>query len=131
VATAAAQTSAQSTRGEIVSQATAHTSIASPGRVAPVTALQALRRQVKGAVIEPGRAGWDAATQATKSDRPAGAGARALPADEQDVIAIVEFARAQGMQVTAQRTGHNAEPLGALDDVVLVKTDALQGWRST
>ena len=28
------------------------------------------------------------------------------------MIAIVEFARAHGMQVTAQRTGHNAEPLG-------------------
>jgi FAD/FMN-containing dehydrogenase len=51
----------------------------------------------------------------------------APPCGRQDVIAIVEFARAQGMQVTAERTGHNAEPLGALDDVVLVKTDALQG----
>ena len=44
------------------------------------------------------------------------------------MIKIVEFARAQGMQVTAQRTGHNAEPLGdALDQMILVKTDAMQG----
>jgi FAD binding domain len=43
------------------------------------------------------------------------------------VIAIVQFAGAQGVQVTAQRTGHHAEPLAANDDVILVKTDALQG----
>jgi FAD/FMN-containing dehydrogenase len=110
-----------------VSQATAHTASSPPRRVAPVSALQALRRQVKGAVVEPGRDGWDAATQAfnlTVRQEPT---LVALPADEQDVIKIVEFARAQGMQVAAQRTGHNAEPLGALDDVVLVKTDAMQG----
>jgi hypothetical protein len=29
--------------------------------------------------------------------------------------------------VAPQRTGHNAKPLGPLDDVVLVRTDALQG----
>jgi hypothetical protein len=50
-----------------------------------------------------------------------------VPADAEDVTTIVEFARANGMQVAAQRTGHNAEPLGALDEVILVKTDALQG----
>jgi FAD/FMN-containing dehydrogenase len=108
-----------------VSQATAHTQIAPRRRVAP--AVQALRRQVKGAVIEPGRDGWDAATQAfnlTVRQEPA---LVALPADEQDVIQIVEFASANGMQIAAQRTGHNAEPLGSLDDVVLVKTDAMQG----
>lgn len=43
------------------------------------------------------------------------------------MIAIVQFASAQGVQVTAQRTGHHAEPLAANDDVILVKTDALQG----
>jgi hypothetical protein len=46
-------------------------------------------------VIEPGRASWDAATQAfnlTVRQEPA---LVALPAHEQDVIAIVEFTRAQ------------------------------------
>jgi FAD/FMN-containing dehydrogenase len=109
-----------------VSQASAHS--ASPQRrVAPVPALRALRREFKGAVVEPGRDGWDAATQAfnlTVRQEPA---LVAVPVDEQDVIKIVEFARAQGMQIAAQRTGHNAEPLGALDDVILVKTDAMQG----
>jgi FAD/FMN-containing dehydrogenase len=111
-----------------VSQATAHTAAAPSRRVAPVPALQALRRQVKGAVIEPGGDGWDAATQAFNLTFRQDPALTALPADEQDVIKIIEFARAQGMQVTAQRTGHNAEPLGgSLEEMILVKTDAMQG----
>ena len=96
-------------------------------RVSPVPALRSLRRRLKGTVIEPGRYGWDTATQAfnlTVVQQPA---LVALPADAEDVIEIVEFARANGMQVAAQRTGHNADPLGALDDVILVKTDDLKG----
>jgi hypothetical protein len=96
-------------------------------RVSPVPALRSLRSRFRGAVIEPGRDGWDAATQAfnlTVVQQPA---LVAVPADAEDVTTIVEFARANGMQVAAQRTGHNAEPLGALDEVILVKTDALQG----
>jgi hypothetical protein len=96
-------------------------------RVSPVPALRSLRTRLKGAVIEPGRDGWDVATQAfnlTVVQQPA---LVVLPADAEDVIEIVEFARANGMQVAAQRTGHNAGPLGALDDVILVKTDDLKG----
>jgi FAD binding domain/Berberine and berberine like len=96
-------------------------------RVSPVPALSSLRSRFKGAVIEPGRDGWDAATQAfdlTVVQQPA---LVAVPAEAEDVIEIVDFARANGMQVAAQRTGHNAEPLGALDDVILVKTDDLKG----
>jgi FAD/FMN-containing dehydrogenase len=96
-------------------------------QVSPVPALRSLRSRFKGAVIEPGRDGWDAATQAfnlTVVQQPA---LVALPADAEDVIEIVDFARSNGMQVGAQRTGHNAEPLGTLDDVILVKTDNLKG----
>ena len=111
-----------------MSQATAHTAAAPSRRVARVPALQALRRQVKGAVIEPGGDGWDAATQAFNLTFRQDPALTAVPADEQDVIKIIEFARTQGMQVTAQRTGHNAEPLGgSLEEMILVKTDAMQG----
>jgi FAD/FMN-containing dehydrogenase len=88
---------------------------------------ETLRHRLTGTVIEPGQPGWDAATQAfnlTLVQEPA---LVAIPTDERDVIAIVDFARDHGMQVAPQRTGHNAEPLGALDDVILVRTDALQG----
>ncbi|HWQ02018.1 MAG TPA: FAD-binding oxidoreductase, partial [Gaiellaceae bacterium] len=105
-----------------MSQAFAHTQ-----RISPVPALGSLRDRVKGAVIEPGQDGWDAATQAfntTVIQQPA---LVAVPADSDDVVAVVEYAVQNGMQVAAQRTGHNAEPLGPMDDVILVKTDALQG----
>jgi len=87
----------------------------------------ALRRRVSGGLIEPGRPGWDAATQAFNLAFVQEPALVAIPADERDVIAIVEFAHEHGMQVAPQRTGHNAEPLGAMDDVILVKTDALRG----
>jgi FAD binding domain/Berberine and berberine like len=96
-------------------------------RISSVPALRSLRSRFEGTVIEPGRDGWDAATQAfnlTVVQQPA---LVALPADAEDVIEIVDFARSNGMQVAAQRTGHNAEPLGTLDDVILVKTDNLRG----
>src|SRR5438128_196282 len=51
----------------------------------------------------------------------------ARPESDADVIALVSFAREHGLQVAPQRTGHNAKPLGALDNVVLARTDALQG----
>jgi FAD/FMN-containing dehydrogenase len=108
-------------------QATAQIRTAQRRAAASGRALGALRRQVKGAVIEPGGDGWDAATQAFNLTVRQEPELTALPVDEADVIAILEFARAEGMQVAAQRTGHNAEPLGALDDVILVKTDAMQG----
>jgi FAD/FMN-containing dehydrogenase len=107
-----------------VSQAVAYTQ---PPVAVPPSALRALRWRFKGSVIEPGGPGWDAATQAfnlTVVQEPA---LVAIPANEEDVVAIVNFAREQGMQVAAQRAGHNAEPLGELRDVILVKTDALQG----
>jgi FAD binding domain/Berberine and berberine like len=111
-----------------VSRATAHTAAAPSRRVAPVPALQALRRQVKGAVIEPGGDGWDAATQAFNLTLRQDPALTVVPENESDVSAIMAYAHAQAMQVTAQRTGHNAEPLGgALEDMILVKTDAMQG----
>ena len=90
-------------------------------------AVSELQRRVKGAVIEPGGSGWEAATQAFNlafTQQPA---IVAVPDDEDDVIAIVNVAREYGLQVAPQRTGHNAEPLGSMDDVILVKTDRLQG----
>jgi FAD/FMN-containing dehydrogenase len=86
-----------------------------------------LRPRLTGRLVEPGDADWQAATQTfdlTVTQEPP---LVALPATEDDVVAIVDFAREHGLQVAPQRTGHNAKPLGPLDDVVLVRTDALQG----
>ena len=50
-----------------------------------------------------------------------------FPESAQDVIAAVELARAFELRVTAQGTGHNAAPLGPLEDTVLVKTERMRG----
>ena len=40
---------------------------------------------------------------------------------------LVVFARENGLRVVMQGTGHNATPLGDIDDVVLVRTGAMRG----
>ena len=91
------------------------------------SALHGLRRGVRGAVIERGQPGWDAATLAFNLAFTQEPTAVAVPEDERDVAEIVRFASANGLQVAPQRTGHNAEPLGAMHDVILLRTDKLRG----
>jgi hypothetical protein len=78
------------------------------------------------AILTPADPGWDDARKAWNlavEQRPA---AVALPRTAADVIAAVGFARAHGLRVTAQGTGHNAAPLGPLGDTVLIKTSRLR-----
>ncbi len=56
--------------------------------------------------------------------RPA-AVVRAETAD--DIVAAVHHARANGLRVTAQGTGHGAPALGDLSDTLLVRTDRMRG----
>ena len=72
-------------------------------------------------IVMPGDPGWDDARRAWNlavNQRPA---AVALPASAQDVAEAVRFARSRGLRVAAQGTGHNARPLGSLEDTLLVK----------
>src|SRR5215470_10308031 len=50
-----------------------------------------------------------------------------LPESAQAVVAAVRFAAASGLRITAQGTGHNAGPLGPLDDTILLKTERMRG----
>jgi len=78
-------------------------------------------------LVAPGDPRWAAATQIfdlTVVQEPA---LVALPESADDVVALVDFARERGLRVAPQRTGHNAKPLGSLDEVLLVRTDAMQG----
>jgi FAD/FMN-containing dehydrogenase len=93
--------------------------------IEPQLGVAALAEHLAGSIVLSGDAGWDAARQAynlTIDQQPA---AVAFPADEGDVQAIVRYAARNGLQIAAQRTGHNAGPLGSLDGVILVKTDRL------
>ena len=89
--------------------------------------LAALRDLCGGAVHLPGDPGYDDARMpwnVAVDQRPA---AVAYPASAAEVAEVVRAAAALGLRVAAQGTGHNAGPLGALDDVVLVRTSAMTG----
>ena len=51
----------------------------------------------------------------------------AIPRDEREVAAVVLHARERGLRVAAQCTGHNAAPLGPLQDTILLSTSRLTG----
>ena len=77
--------------------------------------------------LTDGDEGWDRARQAFNlliDQRPA---AIVMPERVEDVVAAIGFARANGLRVAPQRTGHNAGPLGDLSATLLVRTDRLGG----
>jgi FAD/FMN-containing dehydrogenase len=93
------------------------------------TTIEELRRACGGAVHAPGEPGYDAARgawQANVDQRPA---AVAYPACAEEVVAVVRIAAGAGLRVAPQGTGHNASPLAALTDTVLVRTSAMRDIR--
>jgi len=81
----------------------------------------------RATLLTPGEDGYDAARQAFNlavDQRPS---AIALPQDAAEVAAVVRYARAAGLRVAAQSTGHNAAPLGDLAGTILLRTSALGG----
>ncbi|MGH2970000.1 MAG: FAD-binding oxidoreductase [Solirubrobacteraceae bacterium] len=89
--------------------------------------IEVLRSQLTGSVVLPGDDTWDAARQAWNvavEQRPA---LVALPRSAADVQALVDFARTHGLRIAMQGTGHNAGPLGPLDDTMLVRTSEMRG----
>jgi len=78
-------------------------------------------------LVERGDPRWPAATRAFDLTVTQDPTLLALPQSDDDVVTLVDEARERGLQIAPQRTGHNAKPLGALDDVLLVRTDAMQG----
>jgi FAD/FMN-containing dehydrogenase len=89
--------------------------------------LRALRGRFDGALFAPGDPGWDAARaswQLAVDQHPATV---AYPESEQDVVEVVAAARELGLRVAPQATGHNARPLGPLDETILLRTGAMRG----
>jgi FAD/FMN-containing dehydrogenase len=79
-----------------------------------------------GRVVLPEQQNWDEARLAWNLSVDQQPAAIVFPESAEDVIAAVELARALGLRVTAQGTGHNAGPLGPLEDTVLVKTERMR-----
>jgi FAD/FMN-containing dehydrogenase len=85
-----------------------------------------LSTQMTGRVVTPSDPDWDAVRQVfnlTTDLRPA---AVALPRDVSDVVAAIGYARANGLRVAPQATGHNATPLGSLEDTLLLDVREFQ-----
>ncbi len=95
-----------------------------PG-VERATRAESLRGLCGGAVSLPGDPGFDGARMpwnVAVDQRPA---AVAHPANAVETAELVRAAAAAGLRLAPQSTGHNAGPLGRLDDVVVVRTSAM------
>lgn len=87
--------------------------------------ITSLRDTIRGTVTLPGEDGWDAARQPfnlAADQRPA---AVVHAADAADVAAAIAAARAAGLRVAPQGTGHGASSLGPLDGTLLLRTTRL------
>jgi hypothetical protein len=93
---------------------------ASTGRFEPAV------RALGGKIVLPDHAQWDEARLAWNLAVDQQPVAVVFPESAEDVGAVVDLARAFGLRVAAQGTGHNAAPLGQLDDTVLVKTKRMR-----
>jgi FAD/FMN-containing dehydrogenase len=85
-----------------------------------------LRDRLAGKFVLPDDGGWDVARQAwnlSVDQRPV---AVVHPEVAEDVAALVEVARAHGLRVAAQGTGHSAAPMGPLEGTILVKTSRMR-----
>src|SRR5215510_9777256 len=92
-------------------------------------AAQTLRAAIAGEVFVPGDPGYDRARQAwnlAADERPA---VVVMAESAADVVQAVRFARAQGMRIAPQGTGHGAEPLEPLDGAMLLRTLRMRGVR--
>jgi hypothetical protein len=93
----------------------------------PASHLSDLSSALPGKVVLPSHSGWDKARrpwQLTVDPRPA---AVVYPESAEDVATAVRFAGQQGFRIAPQGTGHNAAPLGGLEDAILVKTERMRG----
>jgi FAD/FMN-containing dehydrogenase len=80
---------------------------------------------VAGRIVLPDDEDWDAARGTFNlaiDQRPA---AVAFPCDERDVALLVRMARDRGLRLAPQAAGHNAGPLGSLEDTLVVNTSNL------
>ncbi|HEX6715371.1 MAG TPA: FAD-binding oxidoreductase [Thermoleophilaceae bacterium] len=91
------------------------------------TALDALRERLSGDLVTPEDSQWDEARTAWNlavDQRPA---AVVIPETVDDISEVVRYARANGLRVAGQATGHNAHPLAeGLENTVLVKTHRMR-----
>jgi len=88
-----------------------------------------LRAAVRGAILEPGDAGYDAARKVYNGmiDRRPALIVRCV--DVADVIAAVNYARSNNMLTAIRGGGHNGGGLGTCDDGLVIDLSPMKGIR--
>jgi hypothetical protein len=88
--------------------------------------LENLRTAIAGQVFVPGQAGYDQARQAWNlavDERP---GIVVAVESASDTVEAVRYARAHGIRIAPQGTGHGAAPLEPLDGAMLLRTTRMR-----
>ncbi|HEX5585363.1 FAD-binding oxidoreductase [Gaiella sp.] len=88
--------------------------------------IETMSAQMRGRVVTASDPDWDATRQVFNLATDLKPAAVALPRDQDDVIAAVDYARESGLRVAPQATGHNADAHGSLEDTLLVDVRELQ-----
>jgi FAD/FMN-containing dehydrogenase len=93
------------------------------------TAVDGLRSKLRGQVISPGEASYEAARKVYNAmiDRYPAVIARCV--DVADVMAVVNFARKVGLPLAVRGGGHNGGGLGTCDDGVVLDLSLMRGIR--
>jgi len=91
--------------------------------------LEALRAALAGQVFVPGEAGYDQARQAWNLAVDEHPDVVVEAESATDVAHAVRYARAHGMRIAPQGTGHGAEPLEPLDGAMLLRTTRMRQVR--
>ncbi len=79
-------------------------------------------------LVKPGEEGWDAARAAWNLAVDQGPAMVARPGDADEVAAVVNYARENGLRVAVQAEGHGAGALAGLgEDTLLLKTGRMTG----
>ena len=87
----------------------------------------ALNGNFAGTIVSPGEERWDQARAAWNLTADQNPAAVAYAESADDVVAVVNFARANGFGVAAQGTGHGAGSRGPLDGSILLRTERMKG----
>jgi FAD binding domain len=82
---------------------------------------------IRGRIATAADDDWDEARQAWNLTADQHPEAVAFVESADDVAKVIEFARANGLKVTAQGTGHGAPPLGPLEGMILIRTVRVRG----
>jgi UDP-N-acetylenolpyruvoylglucosamine reductase len=88
--------------------------------------VDSLRSSIAGDVYVPGDAGYDEARQAWNLYADQRPSVIVMPESAIDVVKAVRFARAEGLRVAPQGTGHGSTALEDLEGTMLLKTSRMR-----